>query len=91
MTLPVENRRKEPRAPLEMLVQHGTWEGDLHFDYASDVSDKGLFIRTERTAPVGSTICVQFARSKTDIPTFGLFRVARVTSTGIGAEFISAA
>ena len=72
-----------------MLVQHHE-DTDVPYDvdYASDLSTGGLFITTHNVAPLGSTIHVQFAPAKDARMVHAFCRVARVTPTGVGAEFL---
>ncbi|GEM_PF-2083800 len=82
-------RRAHTRHPVRILVQHHEkTDAPYEVDYASDLSKAGLFIATHNVAPLGSTIHVQFAPAKDARMVEAFCRVARVTPTGLGAEFL---
>lgn len=82
-------RRAHARHSVRILVQHHeTTNTPYEVDYASDLSTGGLFIKTHNVAGLGSTIHVQFAPAKDARMVEAFCRVARVTPSGVGAEFI---
>ena len=63
--LETADRRRHPRSPVTLLVQHQTEAGASHeVDYATDLSPGGLFIRTARTARPGATLQIQFSPNR---------------------------
>ena len=71
------------------LVQHQTSTEDGHeVDYATDLSETGLFIRSPRRPPPSATVHLQFSPLKNSglVSLFAL--VTHVTSEGFGAQFI---
>ena len=83
------DRRAHARHSVRILVQHHeNTEAPYEVDYASDLSTGGLFIKSHIEAPLGSTIHVQFAPAKDARMVEAFCRVARVTPTGVGAEFV---
>jgi hypothetical protein len=84
------DRRRHPRTAVRFLAQHQAGvDGQVEVDYVSDVSHSGLFIETTRTTALASTLHVQFAPMKDASLVSAFCRVARVTSRGIGVEFLS--
>lgn len=84
-----EDRRLYIRHPVRLLVQHQTSAVEVHeVDYATDISRGGIFIRTANPPPHDSTIHVQFAPAKDARMVEAFCRVARITSDGVGAEFV---
>ena len=84
-----QERRQHSRHPVRILVQHHeNTDAPYEVDYASDLSTGGLFISSRTFAPLGSTIHVQFAPAKDARMVEAFCRVARVTPTGVGAEFL---
>jgi hypothetical protein len=82
-------RRAHPRHSVRILVQHHeTSETPFEVDYATDLSSGGLFIRTQRSAALGTTIHVQFAPAKDARMVEAFCRVARVTAHGVAAQFV---
>jgi len=87
--LEAADRRRHPRIPVTLLVQHQAEAGAAHdVDYATDLSTGGLFIRTRRPALPGATLQVQFAPGKDSCLIQAYCRVARVTPEGMGAAFV---
>ncbi|MBS1149273.1 MAG: PilZ domain [Myxococcaceae bacterium] len=83
------DRRNHARHPVRILVQHHENTGaPYEVDYASDLSTGGLFIKTHRVPPLGSTIHVQFAPAKDARMVEAFCRVARITPSGVGAQFV---
>ncbi|MHB8874135.1 MAG: PilZ domain-containing protein [Myxococcaceae bacterium] len=88
MLEPVE-RRRHPRTPVSLLVQHQNEPGgEPEVDYATDLSPGGLFIRTPRPARRGQTLQVQFAPAKDSHLIQAYCQVMRVTHEGMGAAFV---
>ena len=84
-----QERRAHSRHSVRILVQHHeNTDAPYEVDYASDLSTGGLFITTHTAAPLGSTIHVQFAPAKDARMVEAFCRVARITPTGVGAEFV---
>ena len=82
-------RRAHTRHAVRILVQHHEHtDTPYEVDYASDLSTGGLFIKTRTTPPLGTTIHVQFAPAKDARMVEAFCRVARITPTGVGAEFV---
>ncbi len=82
-------RRSSPRVPVRLLVQHQSQtDAAPELDYATDLSEGGLFIRTTRPATQNATIHVQFSPSKNSQLVDAFCRVARVTPDGMAAAFL---
>lgn len=83
------DRRIATRKPVRFLVQHqSSTEGASEIDYACDLSEGGLFIRSRATPVPQATVHVQFAPAK-DAPLVSTFaRVTHVTPEGFGAAFV---
>jgi PilZ domain-containing protein len=74
---------------MSLLVQHQahlTAPSQIH--YATDLSLGGLFIHTPEPVDAGTVMNVQFAPQKDSRLVSAYCRVARVTPTGMGAEFV---
>lgn len=89
-------RRRYPRVPLNLLIQYrfDTFE-DFISEYASDISEGGMFIRTDEMREEGAMIYLQFALKDGTKLIEGLGRVVRVNPPGeeapqgIGVEFVN--
>src|SRR4051812_2484068 len=89
MTRPPE-RRKAARKTVNFKVQHRNPKTKRPaFDFAKDLSESGVFLRTKRQRPIGATLDVEFP---VDDPTESrrvkvICEVTRVTPEGLGARF----
>jgi hypothetical protein len=82
-------RRRFPRLPVTLLVQHqATVDAPQQVDYATDLSQGGLFIDTEVPAEVGAVVQVEFAPQRDSRLISAYCKVTRVTPRGMGAEFV---
>ncbi len=83
------DRRVAGRRPVRFLVQHqSSTDGNAAFDYASDLSSGGIFIRARTTPPTQATVHVQFSPGKDAIVVSTFARVTHVTNDGFGAAFV---
>lgn len=92
---PVTNHRNEPRLPAEVKVDYRTI-GSFMTDYAENISQGGLFIRTSLPLPVGERVRLRLMLPDGDAP-FALDGVVKWVSTirekeqhpaGMGVEFV---
>jgi type IV pilus assembly protein PilZ len=90
-----EERRKYPRVPLNLLIQFrfDTFEAFIS-EYASDISEGGMFIRCEDAREEGSMVYLQFGLKDGTRLIEGLGRVVRVnpkgsSNPGMGVEFVN--
>lgn len=92
-----EDKRKHPRAPLQLLIQF-RFESfdDFLAEYSTDISLGGMFIRTRQPREEGSFIYLQFALRDGARLIEGLGRVVRVNprddpsrTPGMGIEFVN--
>lgn len=90
-----KDRRRWPRANLNLLVQYRfeTFD-DFMGQYASDISEGGMFIRCDDAHEEGSMIYLQFSLRDGTKLIEGLGRVVRVnpassSDPGMGIEFVS--
>lgn len=88
-----KERRRYPRAPLNLLIQYrfDTFE-DFMAEYALDISEGGMFIRTKEPRAEGSMIYLQFALKDGTRLIEALGRVVRVNGdddAGMGIEFVN--
>jgi uncharacterized protein (TIGR02266 family) len=92
----MEEKRKYPRTELILKVEYETAE-DFLADYASNASDGGMFIATNKPFKIGEfiTFSISFPRLLSPISCRGVIRWRRTpdqateeTPTGIGIEFI---
>jgi uncharacterized protein (TIGR02266 family) len=96
MTNDSVERRRYPRVPLNLLIQYrfDTFE-DFISEYASDLSEGGMFIRTDDLREEGAMIYLQFALKDGTKLIEGLGRVVRVNPSevngprGMGVEFVN--
>ena len=96
MTLTGSDRRRYPRVPLNLLIQFrfDTFE-DFMSEYASDISEGGMFIRTDEVREEGSMVYLQFALKDGTKLIEGLGRIVRVNPAdgeapqGVGIEFVN--
>jgi hypothetical protein len=86
----MNERRRHPRQPVRILVQHTNAPDDaLQIDYARDLSPGGLFIASRAKVAPNATLHVQFSPSRDSRMVHAFCRVARVTEEGFGAQFVS--
>lgn len=92
---PEEDARAAPRVPVSMLVQYrfDTLE-DFVAEYAVDLSENGIFVRTEEPRKPGSMVYLQITLKDGSKLVEGFGRVARVGKDGqgrqgMGIQFIS--
>jgi uncharacterized protein (TIGR02266 family) len=92
-----DERRKFPRAPLQLLIQYrfDTFE-DFLAEYSVDLSVGGMFIRTDSPREEGTFIYLQFALRDGSRLIEGLGKVVRVNPAGeegrvagMGVEFVN--
>jgi uncharacterized protein (TIGR02266 family) len=96
MTSTGVERRRYPRVPLNLLIQYrfDTFE-EFMSEYASDISEGGMFIRTDDAREEGSMVYLQFALKDGTKLIEGLGRISRVNPPngqnpqGIGVEFVN--
>ncbi len=86
---PPENRRRQPRTAVSLLVQLrvDSFEAFLS-EYATSLSTSGMFITTESPRDVGEVVYLQFTLKDGSKLIEGLGRVVRVNGTGMGVEFV---
>lgn len=91
----VTNHRREPRLPAEVKVDYRSI-GSFMTDYAENISQGGLFIRTSLPLPVGERVRLRLTLPDGDAP-FALDGVVKWVSTlrdrderpaGMGIEFV---
>ncbi len=92
---PEEDARAAPRVPVSMLVQYrfDTLE-DFVAEHSVDISENGIFVRTETPREAGSMIYLQVALTDGSRLIEGFGRVARVGADGrgrrgMGIQFIN--
>ncbi len=92
-------KRKHPRAPLQLLVQYRFGSvGDFLAEYSSNISLGGIYIRTDEPREEGSLIYLQFTLRDGSPLIEGLGRVVRSNrpgdlppgiEPGMGVEFVN--
>lgn len=91
-----QNRRKSPRAPVELKVDYRT-TGSFITDYSKDISQGGIFITTSLPLNVGDQVRIRLTLPGHVLP-FALEGVVRWTigpgttgdkPSGMGVEFTS--
>ncbi|MBI5546165.1 MAG: TIGR02266 family protein [Deltaproteobacteria bacterium] len=92
-----DERRRHPRAPLQLLIQYrfDTFEEFLA-EYSTDLSVGGMFIKTNEPREEGAFVYLQFALKDGSRLIEGLGRVVRVNLpgdpavvAGMGVEFVN--
>ncbi len=92
---PEEDARGSPRVPLSMLVQYRfDTLADFVAEYSVDISESGIFVRTDKPREAGSMIYLQVALKDGSKLIEGFGRVARVGMDGrgrrgMGIQFIN--
>jgi hypothetical protein len=84
-----DERRRSPRAAVDLQVGL-RFDSVQHFlsAYAGDISETGMFVRIDKPQhEVGQVVTLRFDAGKERIVQ-GTARIARVTDTGIGLEFL---
>ena len=85
-TFKLRELRKHPRKPSFIAVDYSS--NDISFnDFTQDISNGGVFIRTDGSFFIGQQISLSFSLPKPqqDITVNG--EVARIDTTGIGVKF----
>lgn len=92
-------KRRHPRAPLQLLVQYRFGSvGDFLAEYSSNISLGGIYIRTDEPREEGSLIYLQFTLRDGSPLIEGLGKVVRVNrpgevpsgvEPGMGVEFVN--
>ena len=57
---PPEERRSHPRYPTSMEVDYEAGDDHFLFAYVENISEMGIFLRTEEPLPVGTELTVRF-------------------------------
>lgn len=94
-----EDRRRYPRVSLSLLIQYrfDTLE-DFLAEYSTNISEGGMFVRTDEPRDVGTLLYLQFYLRDGAKLIEGLGRVVQVTaldpsdpnrSYGMGIEFVN--
>lgn len=91
------DRRKHPRANLQLLIQYRFESFDQFLaEYSTDLSVGGLFIKTEAPREEGSFVYLQFALNDGSRLIEGMGKVVRVNppgdptrTAGMGVEFVN--
>lgn len=82
-----EEKRRHARRPLRVLVNHSAKPAAAAAsDYATDLSEGGFFLKTQRRTTLGELLYVEIPSSQGQ-PIRATCEVARVTPEGIGAHF----
>jgi len=89
------DRRVFVRVPLNLLVQYRfDTNEELHCEYALDISEGGVFIRSDQPRDAGSMLYLQFVLKNGVRLIEGLGRVAHVSPfggnvRGMGVQFLN--
>lgn len=91
------DRRKHPRASLQLLIQYRFESFDQFLaEYSTDLSVGGLFIKTDSPREEGSFVYLQFALNDGSRLIEGMGKVVRVNppgdparTAGMGIEFVN--
>ena len=85
-----QERRKFPRAKLNLLIQYrfDTFDEFL-CEYAEDISEGGMLLRVDAPRAVGSMVYLQFALKDGTRLIEGLSKVAYCGDGRMGVEFVS--
>ena len=92
-----DERRRHPRAPLQLLIQYrfDTFD-EFMAEYSVDISVGGMFIKTRKPHELGSFVYLQFSLKDGSRLIEGLGKVVRVNSPddpkvvpGMGVEFVN--
>jgi uncharacterized protein (TIGR02266 family) len=92
-----DERRRYPRVPLSLLIQYRfDTLADFLAEYSVDISEGGMFIRTDEPREEGSLIYLQFYLRDGAKLIEGLGKVVRVNPpgregqvAGMGVEFVN--
>jgi hypothetical protein len=84
-----KERRKHPRKPVRLHVEYNLEGGKKSADYMADVSQGGLFIKTEESAPRhGDRLHVTFSWMSGGPQVQATCEVTRVSPGGVGVAFV---
>ncbi|MGQ0504859.1 MAG: PilZ domain-containing protein [Myxococcaceae bacterium] len=83
-------RRRHPRIPVKLQIKRKTTtHAPESVEYATDLSEGGLFIRTKETSvKKGATLEIAFSPSGHTKEVQARGRVVRVTNEGLAIEFL---
>ena len=79
--VPVVERRKSERAPIEVRVDYSTVD-DFFSEFTQNINEGGMFIETESPAALDSLVQLQFNLPGQDEPVKATGRVVRVVPPG---------
>ena len=83
------NRRRHPRVKIPLLVQYRVSPlEEFRTDYATDVSQGGIFLSSELKLPAGTVLQVQFLTRDHMHLVAAEARVVRAVDGGAGVAFI---
>jgi hypothetical protein len=83
-------KRRHPRMPVILKVKRAaTVHQPEQVDYATDLSEGGLFIRTDNRPRVGTYMKLEFTPLPGSLSVTTECRVVRVSSEGVAIEFTS--
>jgi len=77
-------RRRSDRADVLVRVDYQTVD-EIFSDFARNINEGGMFVETDRPAPVGTSVSLQFRIPGSDEPVVSRGRVVRVSGAGEGA------
>jgi molecular chaperone DnaK len=85
-----EERRRSPRVPLNLLIQF-RFDSLEEFlvDYADNISEGGMLLRSDDPRPIGSLVYLQFTLKDGTRLIEGLGKVVHSSAAGLGVEFVS--
>ena len=91
-----EERRQHERVPLNVLIQYRVESFEEFLcEYAMDLSEGGMFIRTDEVRELGAMVYLQFSLKDGTKLIEGLGRVVHISpksssdNPGMGLEFVS--
>lgn len=84
-----QDKRRHTRTPLNLLVQFKFENYDKFVEgFSRDLSEGGVFIKTQKTQPVGTTLFIQVLLNNGARLVEAMTRVVRVEEgVGMGLEF----
>ncbi len=81
--IPVVERRKSERAPIEVRVDYSTVD-DFFSEFTQNINEGGMFIETDSPAELESQVQLEFTLPGDSEPVKATGRVVRVTPGGQG-------
>lgn len=84
-TMTKHEKRQSKRVPFKIKVDYH-YEGNFLYEYATDISQHGVFIESREPLPIGTQVTLQFSVPETKKPIEVAGTVMWINSTSAGSK-----